>query len=234
MSGGAGRGRRVAVVTGGDGAIGGAIAARLEHDHSVVMVDRVGDLGVDPGDPAGARHAAQVVLDRYGRCDVFVHAEAMAAFGPFDELQLEMWRQVQTVNVGSALLLAQAIAPGMQTRGFGPVIFIMSGTYHRRPPGAHVLAYIASQRRLVGGVPALAVGRGANGIAVTAVAAGPTRTLATVNVPPDEFAEAVAHRPVPRPLTPDDTAAVVAMLAVDDAAALTGQTLTVDRGLVLR
>jgi NAD(P)-dependent dehydrogenase (short-subunit alcohol dehydrogenase family) len=36
------------------------------------------------------------------------------------------------------------------------------------------------------------------------------------------------------PLTPDDTAAVVAMLAGDDAAALTGQTLTVDGGLVLR
>jgi NAD(P)-dependent dehydrogenase (short-subunit alcohol dehydrogenase family) len=44
---------------------------------------------------------------------------------------------------------------------------------------------------------------------------------------------AIAAR-LPRPLTPDDTAALVAMLAGDDAAALTGQTLTVDGGLVLR
>ena len=43
-----------------------------------------------------------------------------------------------------------------------------------------------------------------------------------------------AHQALSRPLTPDDTAAVVAMLASDEAAALTGQTLTVDGGLVLR
>jgi 3-oxoacyl-[acyl-carrier protein] reductase len=44
----------------------------------------------------------------------------------------------------------------------------------------------------------------------------------------------VAHQALARPLTPDDTAAVVAMLARDEAAALTGQTLTVDGGLVMR
>jgi NAD(P)-dependent dehydrogenase (short-subunit alcohol dehydrogenase family) len=53
-------------------------------------------------------------------------------------------------------------------------------------------------------------------------------------VPTEEFADVSAHQALPRPLTPDDTAAVVAMLAGDDAAALTGQTLTVDGGLVLR
>ena len=49
-----------------------------------------------------------------------------------------------------------------------------------------------------------------------------------------QFAEVEAHQALPRPLTPEDTAALVAMLAGDDAAALTGQTLTVDGGLVLR
>ena len=67
-----------------------------------------------------------------------------------------------------------------------------------------------------------------------AVAPGLTRTPATEIVPPEEFADVSAHQALPRPLTPDDTAAVVAMLAGDDAAALTGQTLTVDGGLVLR
>ena len=231
MSGETGGDRRVAVVTGGAGAIGGAVAARLEPDHTVVVLDRVGDLGVDLDHPAGARRAAQVVLDRYGRCDVFVHAEAMTAFGPFDELHLEIWRQVQTVNVGSALLLAQAISPRMRARGFGPVIFIVSDTYCR-PPGAHILAHIASKGALVGMACAPAVGL--DGIEVTAVAPGPTRTPAIVNVPADEFANTAAYRPVPRSLTPDETAAAVAMLAGEDAAALTGETLSLDSGLVLR
>jgi 3-oxoacyl-[acyl-carrier protein] reductase len=57
-------------------------------------------------------------------------------------------------------------------------------------------------------------------------------------VPAEEFADVAAHQALPRPLTPDDTAVVVvvvvAMLVGDDAAAMTGQTLTVDGGLVLR
>ena len=66
--------RRVAVVTGGSGAIGGAIAARLASDHTVVVLDRRGDIVVDLGDPVEVRRAADTVLDRYGRCDVLVHA----------------------------------------------------------------------------------------------------------------------------------------------------------------
>src|SRR5258705_11870615 len=97
--------RRVAVVTGGAGAIGGAIVSRLTPDHTVVVLDRTGDVVVDLGDPDDVRRAAEVVLDRYGRCDVFVHSAPMVAFGPFDEFGLEVWRQVQAVDVTWAVLV---------------------------------------------------------------------------------------------------------------------------------
>jgi 3-oxoacyl-[acyl-carrier protein] reductase len=225
--------RRVAVVTGGAGAIGGAIAARLAPDHTVVVLDRTGDVVVDLGDQDDVRRAAGLVLERYGRCDVLVHAAAMVAIESFDELELVVWRQVQAVNVESAILLTQAFAPGMRDRGFGRVIFIVSNTFWN-PPGAHMLAYIASKGALIGMARTLAVGLGGDGIAVTAVAPGLTHTPATAEIPAAEFVDAEAHQALPRPLTPDDTAAVVAMLVGDDAAALTGQTLTVDGGLVLR
>lgn len=225
--------RRVAVVTGGAGAIGGAIAPRLAAAHTVVVLDRTGDVVVDLGDPDDVRRAARLVLDRYGRCDVLVHAAAMVAFGPFDQFELDVWRRVQAVNVESALLLTQAFAPGMRDRAFGRVIFIVSNTFWR-PPGAHMLAYVASKGALIGMARALAVGLGGEGIAVTAVAPGLTRTPATDVVPAQEFDDVAAHQALARPLTPEDTAAVVAMLAGDDAAALTGQTLMVDGGLVLR
>ena len=51
------------------------------------------------------------------------------AFGPFDQLELDVWRQVHAVNVESALLLTQAFVPGMRDRGFGRVIFIVSNTF---------------------------------------------------------------------------------------------------------
>ncbi len=86
--------RRVAVVTGGAGAIGGAIVARLARDHTVVVLDRTGEVAVDLGDADDVRRAADLVLERHGRCDVLVHAAAMVGIVPFDELGLDVWRGV--------------------------------------------------------------------------------------------------------------------------------------------
>src|SRR3954449_4712743 len=129
MSGETNQDHRVAVVTGGAGGIGGAIVARLAPTHTVVVLDRTGDVVVDLGDPDDVRRAAAVVLERHGRCDVLVHAAAMAAIEPFEELALDGWRRVQAVNVESALLLTQAFAPGMRARGSGRVIFVVSNTF---------------------------------------------------------------------------------------------------------
>jgi len=224
---------RVAVVTGGAGAIGGAIVERLAQDHNVVIIGHEGDFQVDLAEPDQVRRTAKAVLARHGRVDVFVHAAAMVAFGSIEGFDLDTWRQVQAVNVESALLLTQAFIPGMRERRFGRLIFIVSNTFWR-PAGGHQVAYVASKGALIGMVRTMALGLGIDGIAAMAVAPGLTRTPATDVVPPGEFADVASHQALARPLTPDDTAAVVTMLTRDDAAALTGQTLTVDGGLVLR
>ena len=225
--------RRVAVVTGGAGAIGDAIVARLARDHSVVVLDRTGDFAVDLGDADDVRRVATLVLDHHGRCDVFVHAAATFAFGPLEQVDLDVWRQIQAVNVESALLLTQAFVPGMRDRAFGRVIFIVSNTFWS-PPDGDMLPYVASKGALIGMTRTLAVGLGGHGIAVTAVAPGLTRTPASAVRAAAEFVDTQAHQALPRALTPEDTAAVVAMLARDDAEALTGQTLTPDGGKVMR
>ena len=225
--------QRVAVVTGGSGGIGSAIVARLAPDHAVVVLDRKGDVVVDLSDTDDVRRAAELVLDRYGRCDVFVHAAATFAFGPLEQVELDVWRQIQAVNVESALLLTQAFVPGMQERGFGRVIFIVSNTFWS-PPDGQMLPYVASKGALIGMARTLAVGLGGDRIAVTAVAPGLTRTPASATRPAAEFVDTEARTALHRPLTPDDTAALVAMLARDEAEALTGQTVTVDGGLVMR
>jgi NAD(P)-dependent dehydrogenase (short-subunit alcohol dehydrogenase family) len=225
--------QRVAVVTGGAGGIGRAIVARLAPEHTVVVLDRTGDIVVDLGDTDDTRRAAEIVLDRYGRCDVLVHVAGTFEHASLEEVELDAWRHVQAVNVESALLLAQAFVPGMRDRAFGRLIFIASNTFWS-PPAGNMLPYVTSKGALIGMARTLAVGLGDHGIAVTAVAPGLTHTPATAARPEAEFAATEARQALHRPLTPDDTAAVVAMLARDDAAALTGQTLTPDGGLVLR
>jgi NAD(P)-dependent dehydrogenase (short-subunit alcohol dehydrogenase family) len=230
---------RVAVVTGGAGAIGSAIAGRLAPDHTVVVLDRKGDIVVDLSEPDDTRRAAQLVLERYGRCDVLVHCAGAFDGTSLAEFDLAAWRHVLAVNVEAALWLAKAFSPGMADRKFGRIVLITSDTFWEPPttPPTETdpasLPYIASKGALIGTMRKLARVLGPDGISVTAVAPGLTETPGTASKNA-EFADVVNRQALKRRLTPDDIAAAVAFLVSDGAAALTGQELCVDGGLVLR
>jgi NAD(P)-dependent dehydrogenase (short-subunit alcohol dehydrogenase family) len=226
---------RIAVVTGGAGAIGAAIVAALRADgHRVVVIDRDAEISADLGTEASTRRAAAEILDQFGRCDVFVHAAAAFDLATLADLDAATWRHVQAVNVESALWLAQAFTPGMAERGFGRIVFVTSDTLWD-PPAPMLLPYVASKGALVGIMRTLARALGPDGIAVSAVAPGLTDTPAsrTVNTE-DQFDAVVKRQALKRRLTATDTAAAVAFLASDAAAALTGQALCADGGLILR
>jgi NAD(P)-dependent dehydrogenase (short-subunit alcohol dehydrogenase family) len=226
---------RVAAVTGGAGAIGSAIVQALQSTgHRTVVLDRAGDIHVDLSDEQSTKQAAAEVLGRHGRCDVFVHCAAAFDAAGLQDLDAATWRRVQAVNVESALWLAQAFTPGMAQRGFGRIVFITSDTFWE-PPAPMLLPYIASKGALIGIMRTLARALGPDGVAVTAVAPGLTDTPASRTVNTDEtFDATVARQALDRRLTPADTAAAVAFLVSDGAAALTGQVLCADGGLVLR
>ena len=226
---------KVAVVTGGAGAIGGAIATALANtDHTVAILDRAADFPVDLGDEAAVRATAARVLETHGHCDVFVHAAAAFDRASLQELDSATWRRVQAVNVESALWLSQAFAPEMADRGFGRIVFVVSDTVWE-PPAPDLLAYIASKATLIGVARTLARALGGRGITVNCVAPGLTPTPAAVaGTPPEAFAQVQARQAIDRPLSTGDIAATVAFLVSDGAGAITGQTLCADGGLVLR
>lgn len=226
---------RVAVVTGGAGAIGASITKALrDTGHRTVILDRDADVACDLSSEASTRAAAATVLERHGRCDVLVHCAAAFDRATIAEVDAATWRRVQAVNVESALWLAQAFTPGMADRRFGRIIFITSDTFWA-PPAPALLAYIASKGALLGVMRTLAVTLGPAGIAVSAVAPGLTDTPASRVVNTDQqFDAAVDRQVLKRRLTPDDTAAAVAYLASDAAAAMTGQVLCADGGLIMR
>jgi NAD(P)-dependent dehydrogenase (short-subunit alcohol dehydrogenase family) len=221
--------QRTAVVTGGAGGIGGAIVRALrDAGHDVAILDREGEFAVDLGDERAVREVAA----RLGPRDVLVHAAAAFDRATLAQIDSDTWRHVQAVNVESALWLCQAMTPAMIERGFGRIVFITSNTVWR-PPAADFLPYVVSKAALVGIARSLAKPLGAHGITVNCVAPGLTRTPFTdADLPAEAFEEVLARQALPRTLVPDDTAGVVAFLAGDAAAAVTGQTLCADGGSV--
>ena len=227
--------QRVAVVTGGAGAIGSAIVEGLvSSGHRAVVIDRAGDVSADLSVEESTRAAAAEVLRRFGRCDVFVHAAAAFDQAALADLDAATFRHVLAVNVEAPLWLAQAFTPGMAERRFGRIIFVTSDTFWD-PPAPVLLPYVASKGALTGIMRTLARALGPDGISVTAVAPGLTDTPAarTVNTEA-QFDEVIDGQALKRRLVPTDTAAAVAFLASDGAAAMTGQILCADGGLILR
>ena len=113
---------RVAAVTGGAGAIGGAIAERLRTaGHEVAVLDRRSEFAVDLADEAAVRDVAKRVLDAHGRCDVLVHAAADLQQATLEQIDGSTWRHVQAVNVEAAVWLCQTLVPQMAQRSFGRV-----------------------------------------------------------------------------------------------------------------
>ncbi|MBS1844751.1 MAG: SDR family oxidoreductase [Actinobacteria bacterium] len=226
---------RVALVTGGAGAIGGAIARALEADgYLVVALDREAELACDLSSEAATRGAAAELLERHGRCDVLVHAAAAFDRGNLDTVDAATWRRVQAVNVEAALWLCQELVPGMRERRFGRIVFITSDTVWR-PPAPVLLPYITSKAALEGLGRALASALGGDGVTVNCVAPGLTDTpAARAGMPAAAFDTVCEAQALPRRLVPDDVAAMVSHVASERAEALTGQTLSVDGGLVMR
>ncbi|MFF1683071.1 SDR family NAD(P)-dependent oxidoreductase [Streptomyces sp. NPDC058256] len=103
-----------------------------------------------------------------------------------------------------------------------------------KPPSPDLLGYITSKGALTAFGRTLATSLGKDGIAVTSVAPGLTRTPSTAYQPDAAFDAAVATQALPRALVPEDVAATVGFLAGEAAEALTGQVLTVDGGSLLR
>ena len=227
--------QRIAVVTGGAGAIGSATVAALEASgHRTVVLDRTGDVPCDLASQESTEQAAAAVLAEHGRCDVLVHCAGMFDTMWLDDLDLDRWRTTMAVNVESALLLAKAFAAGMVERGFGRIVLVSSDGQWG-PPHGGFLPYVTSKAALHGVMRTLAVTFGSAGVAVTAVAPGLTDTPLARSVLADGVIEgAVSGQVLKRPLTPDDTARAVAFLASDGAEALTGQVLVPNGGAFLR
>jgi NAD(P)-dependent dehydrogenase (short-subunit alcohol dehydrogenase family) len=187
---------------------------------------------VDLADAAQTRELAAGVLAGQGRCDVLVNNAAHLGRHTFEELDLDTWRRFHAVNVEAPFLLCQALVPAMAQRGGGRVVKIVSNTVWAPPPSG-LCAYVTTKGALLGFTRALAVEFGGRGVTVNAIAPGLTPTPGSrEGMGAAEFEAVRSQQAIGRSLMPEDVAAAVSYLASDDAAAVTGQALRVDGGLV--
>jgi len=233
------RNGRIAVVTGGSGAIGQAIARALQSagaDVSLLDVASPKDsafpwVECDVRDDSSVAHAVGEVTRKHGGVDIAVHAAGVSRDAVVWKLSLEDWDFVQSVNLRGAFSLIRHTLPLMRTRGTGRIVLIGSINGSRGKFGTS--AYSASKAGLLGLAKSVARETGRFGVLINVIEPGWVRTPLTESVPQTIRDAALAESLVGTLVEPEDIGHAVTFLCGPGGAHITGQVLRVDGGQFL-
>lgn len=247
---------RIALVTGGAVGIGRGIAARLAREgcdvaildldlagaqETAAMVEAAGRralaLAVDVADGAAVAAAADRIRAALGPVDIAVNNAAITAVGKVLDIDAEAWRRVFAINTDSVFHVAKAVLPDMVARRAGRIVNIASWFGKIGKP--NYAAYSASKAAVIAFTQALAAEVAPLGINVNAVCPGSIvgtrmrddadRLSREQGLPTAKEREHLI--PLGRVGGPDDIARVVAFLASEESAYMTGQAINVTGGL---
>ena len=243
-------GKRV-VVTGGARGLGRAFAeAALAAGAKVVIADVLEDLGretarelagagdirfepLDLAEPDTIAALADAADAAMGGIDGLVNCGAIATgIGgkTCEEIDIETWDRVMTVNVRGTWLAVKAMLPALRRAGNGKIVNVASDTAMWGAP--RLLHYVASKGAVIAMTRSLARELGDDGIAVNAIAPGLTLVEATEYVPEERHRLYVDGRAMHREQRPDDVVGAAIFLLSDAADFVTGQLLPVNGGFV--
>jgi 2-hydroxycyclohexanecarboxyl-CoA dehydrogenase len=241
---------KTALVTGAARGIGAAIATRLAAEGGRVAI---GDLDVaaaeklaaqlptdcrghrlDVADDESVRTTIRAVEAELGPIEILVNNAGIDRIQPFLESEPDIWDRLLAVNLRGTIAMCHAVASLMSERGRGRIVNIASDAGRVGSSGETV--YSGTKGGVIAFSKSLARELARSGITVNVVCPGPTDTALLDQVAQasqklyDSLSRAI---PLRRIATPDDIAPAVAFFASDDAAYITGQTLSVSGGLTM-
>jgi 3-oxoacyl-[acyl-carrier protein] reductase len=237
---------KVALVTGAGKNIGRGIALALARDGAAIVVNGRADKAAvssvvaeieaaggkamaamgDVSDPGVAPRLAAAAAQKFGGVDILVSNAGLRRQTAFLDMSFEEWREIMSVALDGAFLLARAIVPQMVARGGGAIVS-MSGvsTHVGTPKRCHVSA---SKSGLEGLMRALAVELAPHKITCNALSPGAIDTARAASAGP----RPVEGRPIPlkRFGRIEEIAAMVRLLVGPEGTFITGQTIHVNGG----
>lgn len=230
--------RKVAIVTGGSGAIGRATLDAFEQAGVRAVSLDLAEPGAhrrwvhcDVRDESSIAEALASVYQHEGRLDFVVHAAGISRDSVIWKMPAEDWDSVQAVNLRGAFLLIRHAIPLLRKGHCGRIVLIGSINGSRGKFGT--AAYSASKAGLIGLAKSVAREVGRFGILVNVVEPGWVRTPLTESVPQSVKDAALGESLLGDFMEPRDVAASVLFLCGSGAAHITGQILRVDGGQYL-
>jgi 3-oxoacyl-[acyl-carrier protein] reductase len=228
---------RTVLVTGGSRGIGLACAQRFAAlgDNVVITYNSspppegFAAVKCDVTSVAEVDAAFAFAEERFGPVQVLVSNAGLTRDGLLLRMSEESFTSVVDANLTAAYRVAKRATQGMLRARAGRIIFMSSVVGLLGSAGQ--ANYAASKAGLVGLARSLARELGSRSITVNVVAPGPVATDMTAALGDKRIEELVAAVPLGRMATTDEIAGVVAFLASDDAAYITGAVVPVDGGL---
>ena len=238
---------RKALVTGGSGGIGSAIAERLAADGMQVWIhyrnnpdrarqvaDRIAvsggtasTIGFDVIDGEQSRQALEALLASEGPVDVLVHNAGITADAPFPGMQEDQWKSVIDTSLHGFFHVTRPLIMPMIRQRRGRIVSISSiAALHGNRGQTN---YAAAKAGLIGASRSLAKEVASRGICVNVVAPGFVDTGLIKDIPAELIQEVV---PMQRAGSPAEIAAVVAFLCSDEASYITGEVVNVTGGII--
>ncbi|MEV7191012.1 SDR family oxidoreductase [Streptomyces sp. NPDC093510] len=248
---GAGLGHQVAAAVvrdGGNAVLGARTAANLAK--SAAEIDpggtRTAHLPTDITDEEQCRALAGLARDRFGGIDAVVHVAAWdSCFGGLEDADFATWQQVLDVNLLGTLRMTRACLPALRERHGGSVVIIGTQSAIAAPSQVRQAAYAASKGALTSAMYSLAHEVGPDRIRVNTVLPGwmwgpPVEAYVRFTSQSEGVSEAevrgrlASRMALPELATDGDVADAVVFLASDRARAITGQSLLVNAGELMR
>jgi 3-oxoacyl-[acyl-carrier protein] reductase len=217
----------VAIVTGGAGGLGTAIAHRLREDGLEVAAGDLPELDVTEQESVDGFVSA--VLDRHGRVDVLVNNAGVAGpSAPVDEYPADEWRRVLDVNLTGTFLCMRRCIPLMRERGRGRIVNIASIAGKDGNP--NMSAYSASKAAVIALTKSAGKELARTGILVNCVVPAVFDTGLTHAAAAEERELFASRVPMGRMGRPDELAELVAWLASDRCSFSTGAAFDLSGG----